>query len=530
MPAKRTKKPAKPPPAIPESPAVLTLLPADRLCPNEYNPNRMTKEEYAELVAEVRRLKRLPKPVVVRPNGDGYTIVDGEHGWRAANDVGLAEVPCEVIDADDFEAMRQTYKRNQHGTHDPLLLGRMFRRMMETRNLSARAFAEEIDVSEGTVRNALLYAEAADLRNSYAPGEGERVVAKLSIRQVRCYLKLGGRLADLWLDADAELKAITDTKGRFSCNWEPSPDQTIEAITEYLRDLAGTGLFDFIRGVRGSHDPEKFKEAVAKVQRWKVWEDRWLRYGFSREEFRGYSRYFFEGNFFVRDESLMEAALAEVLDTDTSPPTFLLTAEEFAAVLSRTGKAERESAIDFKRRLSLAVAKKTGKVRETKYRVQHELLERRLEAAPDYIRASNLPPEAKFALWKCRGPEDVKEEIAREGRVSLEARKSHDFDSWAGREVFNRQRRRELREEWEAKSEGELASELASNFILYDPQKDAAAVEALAGKLAALAKPELLFLVAYWREMKYMKNLAAAIRGKLGATDEPAGDGGVADR
>ncbi len=113
--------------------ATVAFLPTERLSANDYNPNHMSDEAFAELVAEVRHLGRLPKPVVVRPNGDGYMIVDGEHGWRAALETGLTDVPCEVIDADDFESMRQTYKRNQHGTHDPVRLGRMFRQMTEAR-------------------------------------------------------------------------------------------------------------------------------------------------------------------------------------------------------------------------------------------------------------------------------------------------------------------------------------------------------------------------------------------------------------
>ena len=79
--------------------------------------------------------------MVVRPNGkDGrYLIVDGEHGWRAATKAGFQAIPCEIIEADDFEAMRQTYKRNQHGTHAPILLGKFFKRMMEEKGLSQRA-------------------------------------------------------------------------------------------------------------------------------------------------------------------------------------------------------------------------------------------------------------------------------------------------------------------------------------------------------------------------------------------------------
>lgn len=113
-----------------------TLLPVERLRSNEWNPNQMVEDEFAELVAEVRHLGRLPKPVIVRANGDGWDIVDGEHGWRAAKEVGLAEVNCEVVAVDDFEAMRQTYKRNQHGTHNPVLLGQIFQRMLKERDLS----------------------------------------------------------------------------------------------------------------------------------------------------------------------------------------------------------------------------------------------------------------------------------------------------------------------------------------------------------------------------------------------------------
>ena len=67
----------------------ISNLPTNSILPNDYNPNRMSPDEFAELVTEIRHLGRLPKPIVVVPSVKGYMIVDGEHGWRAAREVGL---------------------------------------------------------------------------------------------------------------------------------------------------------------------------------------------------------------------------------------------------------------------------------------------------------------------------------------------------------------------------------------------------------------------------------------------------------
>ena len=86
-----------------------TMATAD-LRPNKYNPNRMTKAEFAELVAEVKRLGRVPKPIVCRKvdGADGYEIVDGEHNHRAAGAAGIETVDVEILKIGDFDAMLET--------------------------------------------------------------------------------------------------------------------------------------------------------------------------------------------------------------------------------------------------------------------------------------------------------------------------------------------------------------------------------------------------------------------------------------
>jgi ParB/RepB/Spo0J family partition protein len=219
-------------------------LPTESLHSNNYNPNRMTDEEFAELLEEVRHLGRLPKPVVVR-NGyacskaGSYLIVDGEHGWRAAMEVGLAEVTCEVIEADDFEAMRQTYKRNQHGTHDRVALGEMFGRMKEERDISNRELAKEINVSEGTIRNALIFAEAAELRKRYAPDKGatkdDYYFSEMTTERARDYVKLPEGIRDKWLNAGAQPVWNPHT-------WGLPEEGYIEDLDYYLGALAASGI------------------------------------------------------------------------------------------------------------------------------------------------------------------------------------------------------------------------------------------------------------------------------------------------
>jgi ParB/RepB/Spo0J family partition protein len=216
-------------------------LRTDALQPNDYNPNRMTGEEFAELVEEVRHLGRLPKPVVVRNGYAGeagqYLIVDGEHNWRAAKEVGLEEVACEVIEADDFEAMRQTYKRNQHGTHDRVALGEMFKRMMAERGISNRELAKEINVSEGTVRNALIWTEAAEMRRRWLEEQGglsgeDHWFNRMTTKQVRDYVELPEGLRDRWLNAGAPPVAAPETWGM--------PEYESEGLRSYLELLVKT--------------------------------------------------------------------------------------------------------------------------------------------------------------------------------------------------------------------------------------------------------------------------------------------------
>lgn len=182
----------------------IQMIAVDKIVPNPWNPNEMSDEAFLEYTAEVERLGGLPKPVVVRRLRNKYQIVDGEHAWRAACEVGFTEVPCEVVEFDDFEAMRQTHCRNRGGKDNPLKLGEMLARMRKERKLSIRKLASEMELADGTVRNHLDYVRAFNLRVAHAPESARDDIETLKHRQVRQYLELPSEIGDKWLDAGAD--------------------------------------------------------------------------------------------------------------------------------------------------------------------------------------------------------------------------------------------------------------------------------------------------------------------------------------
>lgn len=114
-------------------------LPVSQLVKQENNPNKMSKRGFDLLVDNIQRTG-LSDPILVRPlNGsDGkmtYRIVGGHHRFDAAVYLGFEEVPCTIIDHDDFDAdaeMFQIVRMNViHGKLDPAAFLNMYQEVAE---------------------------------------------------------------------------------------------------------------------------------------------------------------------------------------------------------------------------------------------------------------------------------------------------------------------------------------------------------------------------------------------------------------
>jgi ParB family chromosome partitioning protein len=79
------------------------MVPLEDIDPNPNQP-RQVVGDLSELVASIRE-KGVLEPILVRPRGSRFQIIAGERRFRAATEVGLAEIPCVVRDTSESEMM-----------------------------------------------------------------------------------------------------------------------------------------------------------------------------------------------------------------------------------------------------------------------------------------------------------------------------------------------------------------------------------------------------------------------------------------
>jgi ParB/RepB/Spo0J family partition protein len=485
-------------------------LPTGKLAPNDYNPNEMTGGEFAELVTELKHLGRLPKPIIVRPNGTDYVIVDGEHNWRAAQEAEFAEVLCEVVEVDDFEAMRQTYKRNQHGTHNPVLLGQMFQRMKDERQLSNRALAKEMEVSEATIRNALLYADMVEeVRNDYA-------VEKLTVQQVRLAKLLPPITKNLWIASGADIptlfNTISESKNEFLTSshqaaieeflaehgpwqWEKNSSATEAYLAKY-RIIERQGILqDYFPNIENQvEDSDDFKRLYHKAIEWQELESKrlggWYMQDFTElcQQWRRFVQSFLT-RFRPSALNYLDPLLASIFDTEEK--RFLITPEEFEGIIRGDEYQNTKHLTDLVR---LAVYEKHGRYIEGDhdYYDHKETFEDKLkeveinELAPDYIKESPLATFIKYDLWKARGPEWAKQELAKKSYISTPQQEVQELV----KRVEDKERQDQVEKEYNESSNLDYAKKIAE---IVRPD-DETRLNAMSETLVALEKEELFFL------------------------------------
>ena len=93
---------------------------------NPWNPNKM---DLSTLKAEKESIEKygVVAPIIVRPLGDDYQIIDGEHRYIICKDLGYESIPSVIIEnLKEMDAKKLTIILNEtKGSNDKIELGKL---------------------------------------------------------------------------------------------------------------------------------------------------------------------------------------------------------------------------------------------------------------------------------------------------------------------------------------------------------------------------------------------------------------------
>ena len=124
--------------------------------PNRSQPRKNFDDETISALADSIKQHGILQPLLVRPYGNGYQIVAGERRWRAARMLGMSEVPVQIKDLTDSEAMQLALIENlQRENLNPIEEAQGYYELTENFGMTQEEISKTVGRSRSAVANAM---------------------------------------------------------------------------------------------------------------------------------------------------------------------------------------------------------------------------------------------------------------------------------------------------------------------------------------------------------------------------------------
>lgn len=161
------------------------FVPARSIHPNPEQPRKIFKEKALQDLADSIRQHGILQPLSVRRVGNSYELIAGERRLRAAQKVGLTEIPCIVMTMDQQQSgMAAMVENLQRQDLDYIEEARGIAQLVNKWHIRQEEVAELLGRSQSSVANKLRL-----LKHSEAVLDALRN-ADLTERHARALLKL----------------------------------------------------------------------------------------------------------------------------------------------------------------------------------------------------------------------------------------------------------------------------------------------------------------------------------------------------
>jgi ParB family chromosome partitioning protein len=131
-------------------------VPLTRIRPCPFQPRKDFAPEALNELADSIREQGIVQPLIVREQADHLELIAGERRWRAAQVIGLAEVPVIIRVADDAAVLELALIENlQRENLNPIEEAQGYSQLMNQFQLTQEAVATKVGKSRAVVANAL---------------------------------------------------------------------------------------------------------------------------------------------------------------------------------------------------------------------------------------------------------------------------------------------------------------------------------------------------------------------------------------
>jgi ParB family transcriptional regulator, chromosome partitioning protein len=252
-------------------------IPLAFLRPNPRNPRKdFNDNDLDDLVASVRE-KGIIQPILARTipgHADAYEIIAGERRWRAAQRVGLHDVPVILVEADDKQALELAIIENVQRADLNALEEALGYQQLETEyNYTQNDLAKVIGKSRSHVANTL--------RLLKLPEKTKRLLAEgqLSAGHARALLtradadEIASRIVAQGLSVRDVEKLTQESSPRAKAKSEPAEkDADTRALEKELGTVLGLVVAIEHRGEAGEvriryKSLEQLDELIRKLKR-----------------------------------------------------------------------------------------------------------------------------------------------------------------------------------------------------------------------------------------------------------------------
>lgn len=139
--------------------SVISDLEVSLIYPNNYNPNIMLAEIFDALLEDAQRYgSGAFNPILVRPDNEGYEIIDGESRWKVVKKLGWERIKAIVMNVGLDDAKAINYRKNrERGIINPFKEAELFYDEWERGNgsLTQEEIAKKYGVSQPQIAQVL---------------------------------------------------------------------------------------------------------------------------------------------------------------------------------------------------------------------------------------------------------------------------------------------------------------------------------------------------------------------------------------